>query len=110
MTESQRTAIRAHKANDGLYYCLCDDQRGWPNEKLEALFYECDNEKRVTESLTPESDRDEDAPIVGHIEHKQGEIERITFDLTDWYGEDATREYDGLPNWNTRMEAMFNER
>lgn len=100
---TELTPIRAHEANDGLYYCWFDDDRwDWDAEKVEVLFYKCDDEERVTDSLTPEGERvrlGEDAPIVGHIEHTQGEIERITFDLTEWYGEDATYEFDGLPDW-----------
>lgn len=103
-TETERTAIRAHEASDGLYFCWYDDPKwDWNPEKVEHLFYKADGEKRVTDSLIPEGEREEkgeDAPVVGHIEHRKGEITRITFDLTEWYGEDATHEFDSLPEWD----------
>ena len=101
--EPEKTAIRAHEASDGLYFCWYDESHwDWNVEKVEHLFYQCDDEKRATDSLTPEDEREDDAPVVGHIEHRQGDIERITFDLTDWYGEDATFEFDSLPDWGSR--------
>ncbi len=103
--EVQKTAIRAHEEPEGMYYCWYDDPKwDWNPEAVEHLFYQCDDEKRVTDSLTIESDREENAPVVGHVEHREGEIERITFDLTEWYGDDATFEFDELPDLGGGIE------
>jgi len=103
--ETSKTLIRAHEASNGNYFCWFDNSKwDWPAEKIEHLFYKCDDEKRVTDSLLSEKEREkagESAPVVGHVEHQQGEIERITFDLTEWYDEDATYEFTELPDWGS---------
>jgi len=71
------------------WFCAVDDDLIMDDYivQIEEEFAKADEDRRVISELVPESKREEPAPVVGTVEHAEGELIDITLDLSDWYDE-----------------------
>ena len=88
-TDSESTEtleITAH-IDSQTWFCLVDDDRVLHEHilEIEEQFGRADEERRVISELVPESEREESAPVIGTVEHADGELLNINIDLSDWY-------------------------
>jgi len=89
-TESTETVdITAHIDSQTWFCAVADDRLMYDHIlEIEAEFAKADEERRVVSELTPESEREEPAPVVGTAEHIDGELLSINIDLSDWYNDE----------------------
>lgn len=94
--------IQAHEASDGLYFCTFGDDVMFEFvERVEMLFYRVDDERRVTDALTPEPERESEAPTVGELVMDADGVVELRFDLSEWYPEEKTATFEELPEFPT---------
>lgn len=85
--ERETSNIRAYLDRDGVWFCLVDtdDVRVHDHlEQIEMRLSRADEDDRIPGILVPEPEREEAAPVVGTVEHIDGEVIDITIDLSDW--------------------------
>ena len=83
--ETETANITLH-IDEVTWFCLIDEDDIRLHEKLEdievRLYSEADME-RVAENLVPEHEREKPAPVIGTVEHRDGKILDIEFDLSE---------------------------
>ncbi len=87
-TDSESTEtldITAH-LDSQTWFCLVDDDRVLHDHilEIEEAFGRADEERRVISELVPESNREDSAPVVGTVEHTDGELVDTNIELPDW--------------------------
>ncbi len=92
ITNSEKTetlAITAH-VDSQTWFCTVGDDRLMCDHivEIEEKFGRADQKQRVISELIPESEREEPAPVVGTVEHIEGELLNIDIDLSGWYGDE----------------------
>lgn len=87
-TDSESTEtleITAH-IDSQTWFCLVNDDRVLHDHilEIEEAFGRADEERQVISELVPESNREGSAPVVGTVEHTDGELVNINIELPDW--------------------------
>lgn len=89
--DTETSDITAH-IDAQTWFCSVDtdDVRIMDNYilQIEEKFARADEERRIISQLVPESEREEPAPVVGTVEHADGELLDINFDLSNWYDDE----------------------
>ena len=60
--------------------------------EIETEFGRADTDRRVISELVLERKREGPPPVVGTVEHDDGELVSIDIDLSEWYGEGSHEE------------------